>query len=282
MSAAADQQNQVKNSFAITSEETPDFRRLVGFTLIELLVVIAIIAILAAMLLPALAKAKARAKAIQCVSNNKQIALAMFLYAGDFSDRLPNLNDGGWVNGFVPNKWWFGILDTGKYITSTTLTNNSVWRCPAVQDSDLSPSVAAFFGQQMLGYGPVDDNLTGVKGVIRFGMDPNGNPLGSRRLSDIRASSQVWLMGDVGIPKVATTPDVMPAAYYTEEVTYQPVINAYQPSAGGFITGNPLKQPGCRHSTRAVFSCCDGHAVNWKWSDLRANKDDVFGLTSLK
>jgi prepilin-type N-terminal cleavage/methylation domain-containing protein/prepilin-type processing-associated H-X9-DG protein len=70
-------------------------KRRAAFTLIELLVVVAIIAVLAAMLLPALNNAKASAKRAQCLSNMKQLATGMFLYAGDHDDHVPIWADAG-------------------------------------------------------------------------------------------------------------------------------------------------------------------------------------------
>jgi prepilin-type N-terminal cleavage/methylation domain-containing protein/prepilin-type processing-associated H-X9-DG protein len=86
-----------------------------GFTLIELLVVIAIIAILAAMLLPALSKAKSQAWATACLNNLKQIGLASRMYADDQNDALPRSSHQG--------ESWVGSLQ--PYTAGTNL-----WRCP--------------------------------------------------------------------------------------------------------------------------------------------------------
>jgi prepilin-type N-terminal cleavage/methylation domain-containing protein len=111
-----------------------------GFTLIELLVVIAIIAILAAMLLPALAKAKARAQTVQCLNNARQIGLATMLYMGDFNDCYPY---GANVKNSVPTSWtdptaWHNALLS--YVGTTQQKPSKVYACPSEKVSENFPT----------------------------------------------------------------------------------------------------------------------------------------------
>ena len=130
------------------------------FTLIELLVVIAIIAILAAMLLPALAQAREKARSISCVNKEKQINLALLMYTQDNAERWPSMYWGGanWEPNLV---WWGGEI--ASYVGDA-----QVFLCPSKSDTVCSYIYNIYLN------GRANSAITSASSLITIG-DSTGN-----------------------------------------------------------------------------------------------------------
>jgi len=233
--------------------------RRTGFTLIELLVVIAIIAILAALLLPALTRAKLKAQGVQCMNNHKQLLLAWRMYIDDNQDKLPYAYADGSAN--APYAWVTGILDYSD--------NPSNW--------DINANIAK---------SPLWSYCGRQPGIWRCPADKSTVKVGSRTLPRVRSMSMnIWVGGNEGTDggwgpswrvfnKLGQMLDPGPAKTFVLLDEREDSIN------DGFwvlkMDGYPdLSQallvdfPASYHGQAGGFSFADGHSEIRKWRDKR-------------
>ena len=236
-----------------------------AFTLIELLVVIAIIGVLASLLLPALAKGKARAQTVHCVSNMKQLQLAWFEYAGDYNDRIPS--NYGVTD--VAGKAWATASWVSGLMAYETLTDAAPWYSESTNTSKLVPG----------GYGSIG-GYTRTPRIYRCPSDKSWIKLGGRTHPRVRSiSMNEWmnslLIGDEAYWYVyrktsdITHPGPAQAFVFADEHEDSIVggsfsVNTDWPDAGW------VNLPASRHNAGAgTFSFADGHAEIKKWTDPR-------------
>lgn len=240
-----------------------------AFTLVELLVVIAIIAILAALLLPALSAAKDRARTAQCLNNQHQLGLGMLMYVNGNQDTFPGLASK--ANGYQPEDWIYWRTNTALYppvekspiIAQSGTVNRSMFRCPSDQDDAdrIAQSQAAvgpyFYSYSFTGYG--NTNYSGNTAAAFMGLDGQNN-FGMASFINSSGTNLLFKMGRVRNPAGKIMLAEEPGSMSPRDTPYTNWIVAqdgrYMPDRDALTI---------RHGGKANVVFADGHAEMAAW-----------------